>query len=277
MQSSSVWPTVAFIGGGNMAQAMARGIIHSSGRSDRIFALDRNADTLSLWSDWGARTLSVPEPALSQAKVWILAVKPQQLKAACEQVRAFLCPDTVVLSVAAGVALSTLQRWLGHCNILRSMPNTPALLGKGATGFYADPSVSTIDKALCVQLLSSMGVVEEVAKEALLDAVIAVSGSAPAYVYLMAEALISGAQSMGLSATQASHLALQTIEGAAAMMQNTGDSPEQLRANVSSKGGTTLAALGVFQAQGFTAMVHDAMKAAAQRAAELSQILDKDE
>lgn len=266
---------IAFIGGGNMAQAMGRGIAAARGDGKSLFVVDRHPENLQRWSALGASTALGFEETLSQCRVWILAVKPQGLKAVCEEIKPFLHQNTLVISVAAGISMESLQCWLGHANIIRTMPNTPALLGKGVTGMYAAEVVAAEDVDYAEQLLRTMGSVVRVDKEGLIDAVTALSGSGPAYVYLFIESLIAGAVGMGLSQEQAKQMAVDTVMGAAQMVQSTGESPTELRKKVSSKGGTTLAALDVFFAKDFSSIVEQAMQAAARRAGEMSQELGK--
>lgn len=266
---------IAFIGGGNMAQAMGRGIAAARGDGKSLFVIDRHPENLQLWSAMGASTALGFEETLSQCRIWILAVKPQGLKAVCEEIKPYLQQDTLVISVAAGISMSSLQCWLGHTNIIRTMPNTPALLGKGVTGVYAAEVVAAKDVDYAEQLLRTMGSVVRVNQESLIDAVTALSGSGPAYVYLFIESLIAGAVGMGLNQEQAKQMAVDTVLGAAQMVQSTGESPTELRQKVSSKGGTTLAALDVFFAKDLPSIVEQAMQAAARRAGEMSRELGK--
>lgn len=264
---------IAFIGGGNMAQAMGRGIVTTKGSGGSIYAMDRNEDTLAKWASWGATTSLVPSDILSQCKVWILAVKPQNLKEVCESIKPYLKENTLVISVAAGISMASIQQWLNHERIVRTMPNTPALVGMGMTGMFIAPAVSKEDAQLAEEILRCMGDVVEVKEESLIDSVIALSGSGPAYIYLFIESLIAGAVNMGLSEEQAKKMAVATVAGAAKMVETTGETPAKLRENVSSKGGTTLAALSVFYERGLPGIVEEAMTAAAKRAAELSKEL----
>ncbi|MDY3330752.1 MAG: pyrroline-5-carboxylate reductase [Pelistega sp.] len=264
---------IAFIGGGNMAQAMGRGLVKAKGSGQSFHIVDRNEDILALWRELGASTSLVVSETLSQCKVWILAVKPQGLKEVCAHIKPFLQADTLVISVAAGISMTSLQTWLGHQNIVRTMPNTPALVGMGMTGMFANTTVSAADVDYAEAILRAMGGVVKVSEEALIDSVTALSGSGPAYIYLFIESLIAGAVKMGLSAEQAKEMAVATVAGAAKMVETTGETPAKLRENVSSKGGTTLAALSVFYERGLPNIVEEAMAAAARRAGELSREL----
>ncbi len=264
---------IAFIGGGNMAQAMGRGIVTAKGSGETIYVMDRNPEMLEKWQGWGATTGLAPSATLSECKVWILAVKPQNLKEVCESIKPYLKADTLIISVAAGISMASMQQWLGHERIIRTMPNTPALVGMGMTGMFASSVVSGEDIALAEETLSYMGGVVKVNQESLIDAVTALSGSGPAYIYLFIESLIAGATKMGLTEEQAKQMAVATVAGAAKMVETTGETPAKLRENVSSKGGTTLAALGVFYERGLPKIVEEAMVAAARRAGELSKEL----
>lgn len=264
---------IAFIGGGNMAQAMGQGIVTAKGSGKTIYVMDRNPEMLEKWKGWGATTGLVPSTILSQCKVWILAVKPQNLKEVCESIKTYLQKDTLIISVAAGISMASMQQWLGHKRIIRTMPNTPALVGMGMTGIFASSAVSSEDIVLAEEILSYVGGVVKVDKESLIDAVTALSGSGPAYIYLFIESLIAGAIKMGLTENQAKQMAVATVAGAAKMVESTGETPATLRENVSSKGGTTLAALGVFYERGLPEIVEEAMLAAARRAGELSKEL----
>lgn len=269
---------VAFIGGGNMAQAMGRGIVTTKGEKISLFVVDRNPEKCDLWEkQMGAETSQTVDERLRRCKTWVLAVKPQNLKEVCLAIAPYLDKEnTLVISVAAGINLQSLSRWLNHDGIIRAMPNTPSLVGMGATGLFAMPTVTEEKVAYAEDLLSCMGLVTRVDKEILIDAVCALSGSGPAYVYLFIESLIAGGVKLGLTEQQAKQLAVATVAGATKMVESTGVSPAQLRANVSSKGGTTLRALGVFQAHQFENMVAEAMQAAAVRSAEMAQELGGD-
>lgn len=265
---------VAFIGGGNMAQAMGRGIVATKGTQTLMFVIDRNLEKCALWQkEMGAETAQSIDERLLQCKTWVLAVKPQNLKEACLASKAYLKEDTLVISVAAGINVTSLSRWLGHEQIIRAMPNTPSLVGMGATGLFAMPAVAEESITYAEDLLRCMGLVTRVDQEVLIDAVGALSGSGPAYVYLFIEALVAGGVKLGLTEQQSKQLAVATLAGATKMVESTGLPLAQLRANVSSKGGTTLRALGVFQNHHFEEVVIEAMQAAAARSAEMAKEL----
>lgn len=264
---------VAFIGGGNMAQAMGRGIVTTKGEQTSLYVIDHNQSKADLWAAMGATTSLEVSETLSHCKTWVLAVKPQNLKEVCLSIKPFLTKNTLIISVAAGINVTSLGRWLEHDLIIRAMPNTPCLVGMGATGLFATPAVSEESVLYAENLLRCMGLVIRVNEEFLIDAVCALSGSGPAYVYLFIEALIAGGVKLGLTEEQAKQLAVATVAGGAKMVESTGESPAQLRANVSSKGGTTLRALSVFQEHHLEDIVAQAMAAAAARSAEMAKEL----
>lgn len=266
---------IAFIGGGNMAQALGLGLIESELSPHNLLVIDPSAAAQQKWQAAQVATAAAPGADLAACQVWVLAVKPQLLEAVLASCRPFLQPNTLVLSVAAGLPATQIAHWLGTNlqpfeRIVRCMPNTPALVRQGVTGMMALEGVSADEKHLAERLLQSVGQVVWVADDAALDAVTALSGSGPAYVFLFLEALIQGGIDLGLSPEQARGLALQTVSGAAQLARDATVDIAQLRANVTSEGGTTAAALAHFEQQDFSTIVRQAMHAAAQRAAELA-------
>lgn len=267
--------TIAFIGGGNMATALASGLIGKRCGAHDVHVVDVNAPVLARWSEQGTTVAQSPDAMLAKRRMWIFAVKPQYLKEAVAQCRPFLQDDTLVVSVAAGISAGTLAGWLGtpdqpFTRIVRCMPNTPALIGSGAAGLLALPGVSGDDKTVVQQLFRAVGEVVWVDTDAQIDAVTALSGSGPAYVFLFIEALIQGGIQQGLNEDQARTLALATLGGATQLAALSHESLATLREQVTSKGGTTAAALAVLQSAAFPAIVQQAMQAANDRAAELS-------
>lgn len=271
----ATFPSVAFIGGGNMANALVSGMLAQGCPTERVHVVEV-LDTLQ--EQWRARSVSVsgaPDQALQQKDVWIFAVKPQQMREVVMQCRPCLTPNTLVISIAAGISIESLGKWLGDAvkpfgNIVRCMPNTPALVGAGVTGMSAPATTSAEDRKRATALLSTVGEVVWVDNDKAIDAVTALSGSGPAYVFLFLESLIKGGLALGLSEQQSRDLALSTLAGATKLAQQSTESPSVLRERVTSKGGTTAAALDVFGQQGFGATVVQAMAAADRRAAELS-------
>jgi len=219
-------------------------------------------------------TAAAPDEQLSSRRVWIFAVKPQVMKETVAQCKPFLRPDTLVISIAAGIESGTLAGWLGgdkpFKRLVRCMPNTPALIGAGISGLLALDGVSEDDRAVAQLLLKAVGEVVWVDNDDQLDAVTALSGSGPAYVFLFLEALIQGGIDLGLDAQQSRKLALATLHGATQLAALSPETPATLRERVTSKGGTTAAALSVFEQQGFSALVQQAMRSAYQRAGQLA-------
>lgn len=262
---------IAFIGGGNMARALASGMVKQRGSGQHLLVMDVNQSALDHWASFGATGILQAGAQLSQCAIWILAVKPQQMHEVAQAIKPYLHKDVLIISVAAGLTTTILSQWFEHVNIIRTMPNTPALIAKGVTGLYAMPGVSQEQRERAVEILMAVGQVVPVEHESLLDAITALSGSGPAYVFLFIEALIAGGEKLGLSYTQAKALALGTLEGAASLAAGSEQEPDVLRQNVSSKGGTTVAALDVFAQHDFNTMVAQAMQAASDRAEEMAK------
>jgi len=271
--------TLSFIGGGNMATALGAGLIGKRCAAQDVHVIDPTEAVLQQWRQKGASAAAAPGAQLSACRVWVFAVKPQHLKAAAQACRPFLTPGTLVVSIAAGITSGTLARWLGEPGrpwqrLVRCMPNTPALIGAGITGLMALPAVSDDDRALAQQMLRAVGETVWVDDDAALDAVTALSGSGPAYVFLFLEAMLQGGRDLGLNDEQARKLALATLSGATQLAALSPEPPATLRERVTSKGGTTAAALAVFQQRDFAGIVQQAMRAASDRAAELARELD---
>lgn len=267
--------TIAFIGGGNMASAMASGLIGRHCQAGNVHVIDPGAAALQPWQEQGVNVAQAADATLAKYRVWIFAVKPQNLKQAVADCLPYLQPDTLVISVAAGISALTLSNWLStsgqsFTRLVRCMPNTPALIGAGASGLMALDGVNEDDRTLASELLSSVGQVVWVDSDYEIDVVTSLSGSGPAYVFLFLEAMIASAIRQGLSPEQSRQLALATLAGATQLAAQSSDSIATLRERVTSKGGTTAAALDVFQQREFTATVDMAMKAATDRAAQLS-------
>jgi len=267
---------LAFIGGGNMATALASGLIGKRCGAGDVHVIDIDQASRERWRAQGCTVAEAPDAALSSKRVWIFAVKPQVMRDTVASCKPFLQSDTLIVSIAAGIESASLAQWLGTpdqpwTRLVRCMPNTPALIGAGASGLLALPGVSDDDKAVAQQIFKSVGQFVWVDSDRQLDAVTALSGSGPAYVFLFLEALIDGAVKLGLPPGQARTLALATLNGATQLAALSHESPATLRERVTSKGGTTAAALDVFNGGGLTALVEQAMKAAYDRAAELSR------
>ena len=267
-------PVVAFIGGGNMARSLVGGLI-ANGRAPARIRVAEPVDALrtALAADFGVAVHATAPAAADGAGVWVLAVKPQVMAAVCGSLAPLArAQRPLVVSIAAGIPTGRIEAWLGgDAAVVRTMPNTPALLGAGATGLFATAKVDAGRRADAEALMRAAGVTAWIDDEALMDAVTAVSGSGPAYVFLLAEALQAAGEAEGLPAETARLLATQTLLGASRMLAESGESAATLRHRVTSPNGTTQAALEAFEAGGFRALVRDAVGAAARRGRELAE------
>jgi pyrroline-5-carboxylate reductase len=268
---------VAFIGGGNMARSLIGGMV-SRGTDPTGIHVAEPVDALrdALARDFGVQVHADATAAAASAGTWVFAVKPQVMRAVCTGL-ADLARDTrpLSISIAAGITGTQLSAWLGgNAAVVRAMPNTPALLGAGVTGLHANAAVHADGRARAQALLATAGETVWIDDEALMDAVTAVSGSGPAYVFLLAEAMEDAARAQGLPADAARTLVTQTLLGAARMLTEAGEPPAGLRRRVTSPGGTTQAAIEAFEAGGLRALVADAIAAATLRGRELSAAND---
>lgn len=264
---------LAFIGGGQMATALAGGLIGSGWSPDRIIVIDpdpeqcaRLRETLAVRASHDA----IAELGLARVVIW--ATKPQALREAIVGARPHLA-DSLHISIAAGVSSTDLATWLKSDRVIRAMPNTPALIGAGVTGLLAGAGVTTQDRELATVVLGATGYSFWVESDERIDAVTAVSGSGPAYVFHFLEALQSAAQALGFDARQARELALKTAVGAVQQASRGQDSFADLRMRVTSKRGTTEAALAVLDRAGTSESLGEAIRAAYDRAGELSREL----
>ena len=261
--------SIAFIGGGNMAGALIGGLVKSGHAADAILVVDPGAEPRAkLQVDFGVRTFDRAGPALAAATLVVWAVKPQFFQAAAAPCAPHV-GAALQLSVMAGIRSDAIARASGSERVVRAMPNTPALIGQGIAGLYARGAASGADRATVEAVLATTGQLLWVAREEDLDAVTALSGSGPAYVFYFVEAMMQAAREMGLSSEQGRRLALATFAGATALAQASDDPPELLRERVTSKGGTTHAARASLDASGVKAAFVQALHAAQQRAREL--------
>lgn len=275
--STSDAGTVAFIGGGNMARSLVGGAVSAGHDPATLRIADPDAATRdALAADFGVATFATAAEAVDGAGTWVFAVKPQVMRAvAAPLAGAAATARPLVVSVAAGITSAQLDAWLGGGHaVVRAMPNTPALLRAGATGLFANDRVDEAGRARAESLLSSAGYTAWIADEALMDAVTAVSGSGPAYVFLLAEAMAAAAEAQGLPAGTAADLVGRTLLGASRMLVESGDAPATLRRRVTSPGGTTEAAIARFEDGGLRALVADAIDAATRRGRDLSAAND---
>jgi pyrroline-5-carboxylate reductase len=261
--------TLAFIGGGNMASAIIGGLIKQGTPAKNILVVEPFEEARQrLQAQFGVRVLAAADATLTEAGLVIWAVKPQTFKEAAQQTRDF-CTKALHLSVAAGIRSDSIANWLGTERVVRAMPNTPALVGLGQTGLFARDAVTASDKAWIEQVVATTGALLWVNDEPLLDAVTAISGSGPAYVFFFIEAMVEAGVKMGLTAEQATQLAIGTFEGASQLAKSASEPPSVLRERVTSKGGTTYAALTAMQNAHVGELFQTALKAAQLRAHEL--------
>ena len=269
--ASTALPPVAFIGGGNMASAIIGGLIRQGiPAADIIVVEPYEATREALLANFGITALPEAGPALQRAALVVWAVKPQTFKDAAAAAAAHT-RGALHLSVAAGITTDSIAAWLGTARLVRAMPNTPALVGKGMTGLYARPEVDADGKALIAGVMGSTGQLLWVDQEAKLDAVTAISGSGPAYVFLFLEAMTQAGTDMGLTAEQAYQLAVATFQGGSELAARSSESPAVLRQRVTSKGGTTHAAITHMQEQQVPEHFIAAMRKAETRAKELAE------
>ncbi|MDB5758657.1 MAG: pyrroline-5-carboxylate reductase [Burkholderia sp.] len=268
---------ISFIGGGNMAAALLGGLAGKLTAGANIHVVDINADALArLQQQFGVRTAPQIDAAVAASDVIVLAVKPQQMREVAAQLQPHI-GQQLVLSIAAGIRAVDLSRWLGgHSAIVRTMPNTPALIGQGITGMAALPGVSATQREAADAIMHAVGATVWLDDETLIDPVTAVSGSGPAYVFYFIEAMQQAAQELGLSAEQGTQLAIATFTGAAQLAAQSTDPVSVLRERVTSKGGTTYAALTSMEASGVKEAIVQALHAAAQRGRELGEEFGKD-
>ncbi len=272
-------PRIAFIGAGNMAASLIGGLRAQGMDSKQLCASDPGAEQRSkIAGEHGIDVFADNADAVNGADVVVLSIKPQAMKSVCLALAPHLKSNQLVVSIAAGITCASMQTWLSTPTIptrpiVRCMPNTPALLRQGVSGLFANSDVSGDQRAQAEQLLSAVGVALWLDEEHLIDAVTAVSGSGPAYFFLLIEAMTAAGEKLGLPAATAAQLTLQTALGAARMAVASDVDAAELRRRVTSPAGTTEAAIKSFQAGGFEALVEQALNAAAHRSAELAEQL----
>ena len=265
---------IGFIGGGNMASSLISGLIASGHAPEQIWVSDISPDTLTaLKKQLNVNTSVNNDDIINAVDVVVLAVKPQTLSAVAQSIAAQIQQKkSLVVSIAAGINQNSLSRWLGaDTAIVRCMPNTPALVLTGATALHANDKVTGEQRDLAENILRSVGIALWVEDEAELDAVTAVSGSGPAYYFLLMEAMEKAALELGLTQETARLLVQQTALGAAKIALESSESPEQLRKRVTSPGGTTQRAIETFEQGGFSELVSKALHAAQDRSIEMSR------
>jgi pyrroline-5-carboxylate reductase len=274
--------SVVFVGGGNMATALIGGMVARGHAAADFHVVEPYAEQRAKLAARFPGIVAADAPTaavVADAAVIVLAVKPQQMREAARALAPHLAGarPPVVVSIAAGIRLADLSRWLGGAQrLVRAMPNTPALIGKGISGVFAAPGVDEAGRALVSEVLEAGGALVWVADERMLDAVTGVSGSGPAYVFYFLEALQEAARDLGFGAQDARELAYATFAGAIALAQDSDAAPAALRAQVTSKGGTTERALAAMERNAVKASIIAAVRAAAERAHELGDAFGSD-
>ncbi|MDT6960527.1 pyrroline-5-carboxylate reductase [Cupriavidus sp. SZY C1] len=267
--------TFGFLGGGNMAAALIGGLVARGVPAGAIRVVDPSADVRQRLAQTGVQAMAAPDATFGASEVIVLAVKPQHFRDAIAPLMPLLA-DNLVISVAAGIRLQDMARWLGRSRLVRAMPNTPALAGMGMTGLAAAPGLAERDRAIATAVAEAVGQCVWVDGDDQIDAVTAISGSGPAYVFYFVEAMERAARELGLSAEQGRKLAVETFRGAAALAAESPEPVSLLRERVTSKGGTTYAALTAMDAGGIAEAFVKAMHAAAARGKEMGAEFGKD-
>ena len=269
---------ISFIGGGNMAQALISGLVSCGVKPSLITVADPSSEAREQLAAKGLNTVDPTtdaKAAVIGADIVVLAVKPQVMKAVVSGF-ADVLDKQLVISVAAGLSTALLSNMLGgYSNIVRAMPNTPAMIQMGATGLYGTDDISAEQKQLATAVMEASGLVMWVDNEEHMHAVTAVSGSAPAYMFYFIESMVDGAVALGLDKEQASALAMQTMLGAAKMAMGSEDSAAELRRKVTSPNGTTQAAIESMQANDISRQIVEAMQACYDRSQALSEEISK--
>ncbi|HWR79540.1 MAG TPA: pyrroline-5-carboxylate reductase [Pseudomonas sp.] len=265
---------IAFIGAGNMAASLIGGLRAQGMSAAQICASEPGAEQRArISAEHGITVYESNQQAISGADLIVLAVKPQIMKAVCLALAPHLQANQLIVSIAAGISCASLNNWLGPQPLVRCMPNTPALVRQGVSGLFANAQVSATQREQAEQVLSAVGMVLWLDNEAQIDAVTAVSGSGPAYFFLLIEAMSAAGVQLGLTPETATQLSIQTALGAARMAVSSDVDAGELRRRVTSPNGTTEAAIKTFQAGGFAALVENALTAAATRSVELANEL----
>ena len=263
---------IGFIGAGNMAYALINGLLNNGYDSKNIKASDPNDELLQKReAELNITTFANNSSLVEACDIIVFAVKPQVLSEVCLELREQIKPKHLFISIVAGIRVNDINRWLGgNYSLVRTMPNTPALMQHGVTGLFPNELVSDEQKALVTTILSSVGDCFWVNEEKLIDAITAISGSGPAYFFLLMQSMTQAGMALGLDEKTAKELSVQTAFGASLMATKSGKDPKTLRTNVTSPNGTTQAAIESFQDQNFEGIVASATRAAFDRARELS-------
>lgn len=262
---------IGFIGAGNMATAIIKGLIAQNGNAGFINAYDVSNEKLSEIAALGVNALGSSEEIVNKSDIIVLAVKPQNYPEVLDSLKGVVNTGKTFVSIAAGISIGYVQKALEcDCPVVRVMPNTPLLLKKGASALCPSENISNEDRQIVYDMFAGSGVCEYITEEHM-NEIIAVNGSSPAYIYLFAKAMADYAVSVGIEYDKAMNLICATLEGSAAMLRESGDSPETLIQKVSSKGGTTIEALNKLNERGFAEAIKEAMQACTKRAEELGK------
>ncbi len=262
---------IGFIGAGNMATAIIKGLIAQNGNACFINAYDVSNEKLSEIAALGVNALGSSEEIVNKSDIIVLAVKPQNYPEVLDSLKGVVNTGKTFVSIAAGISIGYVQKALEcDCPVVRVMPNTPLLLKKGASALCPSENISNEDRQIVYDMFAGSGVCEYITEEHM-NEIIAVNGSSPAYIYLFAKAMADYAVSVGIEYDKAMNLICATLEGSAAMLRESGDSPETLIQKVSSKGGTTIEALNKLNERGFAEAIKEAMQACTKRAEELGK------
>ena len=260
---------IGFIGAGNMATAIIKGLIAQNGNADNIGVFDLDTKKCELMQEIGVSVYPSSPALVKNSDIVVLAVKPQNYAEVLQEIKPEASVDKTFVSIAAGISISYVQTALDcPCPVVRVMPNTPLLLKKGASALCPSDNISDEDNRLVYNMFAGSGVCEYITEDHM-NEIIAVNGSSPAYIYLFAKAMADYAAKKGIDYDKAMNLVCATLEGSAAMLRESGDSADVLIQKVSSKGGTTIAALDCLREHGFTEAIFDAMEACTKRAEEL--------
>lgn len=262
---------IGFIGAGNMATAIVKGLLKSKKSADSIFVYDCNVRQLKGMSEMGVNIVYLGEELVEKCDIIVLAVKPQNYDEVLAEIKSTATDKKVFVTIAAGISIEYVRKGLGvDCPMVRVMPNTPLLLGKGATALCRSENISDEDFMEVYNMFANSGEAVVLPEEQM-NAVIAVNGSSPAYVYLFAKAMVDYAVSVGIDKDVALKLVCKTLEGSAEMLRSSGDTPETLIQKVCSKGGTTIEAMNVLNEKEVPQAIIDAMAACTKRAEELGK------
>ena len=263
--------SIGFIGAGNMATAIIKGLIAQKGSGSFINVFDVSSEKLDEISKLGVNAFSSSQDVVKNSEIIVLAVKPQNYAEVLEALKDVVSTDKTFVSIAAGISINYVQSALGcECPVVRVMPNTPLLLKKGASALCPSGNISEENKQIVYDMFAGSGVCEYITEDHM-NEIIAVNGSSPAYIYMFAKAMADYAVSVGIDYDKALNLICATLEGSAAMLKESGDTPDVLIEKVSSKGGTTIEALNKLREHGFSEAIDDAMKACTKRAEELGK------